>query len=202
MSQLNFEQFEGMPSEFLNTLTEKELFETLESGKDAQQKPSQQQNPAPEARQQFFETATDQPQNQNTNVKAGEIISGELAVDLANRIIPVLMALGIERFAGVKVPKKSFELTAGEKSILAPILDRCLSSLNISFENPWVALMTSAAFIYGSKGIDVLNNPELQTPVKKAKETVINKAREANPAPTGQSTRKPGETRGRKPKNF
>ena len=204
--QMKIEDFENMPNEFLETISEKDLFETLNTGKDAQQKSASNSNPAPEAKENNFFEGTDTAENfntggpENTNIKADEIISGELATELLNRILPVLLSLGVERFLNIKAPKKSFELTAGEKNTIAPILDKCLSKLNISFENPFIALGLSLSFVYGSKIIDVANNPELAKNVKQSAQKVNNAA---NPAPVGKGyTRKPGETRGRKPKQV
>ena len=203
MNQLNFENFEGMPSEFLDTISEKELFETLESGQDAQQKPKQAQNPAPENKENnFFNDQQGPPPPNGTNLNASQIVSGELAVELLNRILPVLLAIGVERFLGIKAPKKNFELTAAEKSTISPILDKCLSELNVNFENPFVALALSFGFIYGSKVINVANDPDLEKAIAKPKQNVSKAASAANPAPTGKSTRKAGETRGRKPKSI
>lgn len=203
MNQLKFEEFENMPSKFLDTVSEKEFFSELEQAPAAQKK--HEPNPAPESKQNFFSEETAGPsfegQNNSTNVKAGDIVSGELATELLNRILPVLLSLGVERFLGYKAPKKNFELTAAEKNTIAPIIDQCLSKLNINFENPFIALGLSMSFIYGSKIIDIANNPELQAQVKKSKEVVNKATAESIPRPAG-STRKPGETRGRKPKQI
>lgn len=201
MNQLKLEEFEQMPTEFLDTISEKEFLNELGSAPQAQQK--HEPNPAPESKPHFNPFESDAPPmgSQNTNVKAGEIISGELATELLNRILPVLLSIGVERFLGYKAPKKNFELTAAEKSTISPIIDQCLSKLNISFENPYVALALSMSFIYGSKVIDIANNPELQAQVKKGKEVVNKATAESIPRPAN-STRKPGETRGRKPKQV
>lgn len=206
MSQLSLSEFENMPSEFLDTISEKEFFNELENNNAAQQKAPANQNPAPESKNSFLDIDSPQPepgpmQSQGTSVKAGDIVSGELATELLNRILPVLLSIGVERFLGYKAPKKNFELTAAEKSTISPIIDQCLSKLDINFENPFIALGLSMSFIYGSKIIDIANNPDLQAQIKKGKE-VVNKATAENiPRPAG-STRKPGETRGRKPKSI
>ena len=206
--QLKLEDFENIPSELLETVSENDFFQTLNSGQDAQQKAQAPKNPAPEVKEenffsqsQNFEMPGEAAEPGKTNVKADEIISGELATELLNKILPVLLSLGVERFLNIKAPKKNFELTASEKSTISPILDKCLSTLNISFENPFIALGLSLSFVYGSKIIDVANNPELAKTVKQSAAKVTNAS---NPAPTGKAgtTRKPGETRGRKPKNV
>jgi hypothetical protein len=204
--QLKLEDFENIPSELLETVSENDFFQTLNSGQDAQQKAQAPENPAPKVKEdnffnqnQPFDMPGEGQEPGKTNVKADEIISGELATELLNKILPVLLSLGVERFLNIKAPKKNFELTASEKSTISPILEKCLSNLNISFENPFIALGLSLSFVYGSKIIDVANNPDLAKTVKQSAAKVTNAS---NPAPTSKAgtTRKPGETRGRKPK--
>jgi hypothetical protein len=199
MNQMKIEDFENVPNEFLDTISETQLFNELESGK-SEQKTAYNPNPAPEAKENnIFDNLNDTqpPPPGATNLNANEIISGELAAELLSKIMPVLLSLGIDRFMGIKAPKKSFEMNAAEKNTIAPIIDNCLAKMNISFENPFIALGLSLSFIYGSKIIEVSNNPDLVKTVKKSAEKVQNAV---NPA--GKGTRKPGETRGRKPKNV
>jgi hypothetical protein len=200
MAQLSINEFEKTPSELLDVISENELFSALNSDSEAQTKAKAPENPAPEQAPEpdFFNQPPPPPGA--TNLNASEIVSGELATELLNRIIPVLLTIGVERFLGVKAPRKHFELTAAEKNTISPILDQCLAKMNISFENPFIALGLSLSFVYGSKIIDVANNPELSKVTKQSAQKVqreVNK--EYNPAAKG-STRKPGETRGRKPK--
>ena len=74
-----------------------------------------------------------------------------------------------------------------------------------------MALALSMGFFYGSKFIDIANNPDLQKATEKVKKEaktasiVMTAPAEAGKGPQigtrGQVlTRKPGETRGRKPK--
>jgi hypothetical protein len=79
-------------------------------------------------------------------------------------------------------------------------------------ENPYYALLISLSFIYGSKALEVANNPDLAKPIKKAAEKVKKVANVVNRPPANDEinvkfatpnytgTRKAGETRGRKPK--
>lgn len=208
--QMKIEQFTEIPNEFLETLDDSTFLR--EMGNEEQAAASQQQaqqvrtNPAPEIKpESFFEPqpqpGLDSPTGQgSTNVKASEIVSGELAIDILDKFIPVIMVMGAAKILGKEVPKKQFSLSASEKSILAPILTKCMDRLNINFENPFMALAVSAGFIYGSKLIEVANDETL-----KAVEKVKTTASQAHPDPQRNagprlSTRKPGETRGRKPK--
>jgi hypothetical protein len=201
MQQYKLTELEGMPTEFLEEITDKDFFNQLDGGPPAAKteqktafKPEPPQTPTEAGPLNPIAGSGEGANNSNVNVK--EIISGELATDLINRILPVILALNARKFMDLDVNKKQFELTAGEKSTIAPIMDKCLAQLNINFENPFIALGMSFAFIYGSKFIDVANNPEVQ----KVSAKVVKKAGESHPAIKGQSTRKEGETRGRKKK--
>ncbi len=213
--QLNFNELENTPVDFLEEITDREFLKNLADDTDATPNPQKQARPAieinPEGPAQESAAAINPEGPQNTNVNAREIISGELATDLMDKILPVIVSIVARKFMDIEVPKKQFTLTASEKSTIAPIMDKCLATLNISFENPFYALLASLAFIYGSKVIDVANNPEFAQATKKVTKVSKETHRPQDPQPAGfgagnvgsrgqQLTRKAGETRGRKPK--
>jgi len=134
-----------------------------------------------------------------TNVKAGDLISGELAAEMLDKVGSVLAIYGAKQFLGLQINRNAFKLSASEKNTLAPILDKCLASLDVSFENPWIALVMSVSVIYGTKFLEVTNNPEMAQPLKKAAKVATKQAAAVH-SENFVSTRKPGETRGRKPK--
>lgn len=185
---------------FLTEVTEDSFLKAMEEGKAGEN--AKAANPAPvEAPEKIFETSNplpggpQQPTGQN-NVNMGAVLSGEVAVGLFDNIAPVLFSIALRKFTDINVNKSAFKLTAAEKSQLTPLVDRVLAEVNINFENPFIALGVSIAFIYGSKTIEVMNSPEAEQSKKKPQP----RQEGSNPAPV--STRKPGETRGRKPKNF
>jgi hypothetical protein len=213
MSQMKITEFQEIPSDFLEEITEKSFLSEMGNEEQAAKATDQPRvNPAPEQKQTqnpFSSQGPPQIDGENmgdfgkTNVKASEIVSGELGVDILDKIFQVILVVGSRQLLGKEVPKKQFALNASEKNILAPILEKCMNQLNINFDNPFVALAVSAGFIYGSKMIEVANDETIPNAVKKVKQA----AEKAHPNPqqsTGGyiSTRKVGETRGRKKKGV
>jgi hypothetical protein len=213
--QLNFNELENTPVDFLEEITDKEFLRNIADDNDATPNPQKKARPAieinPDGPPQESAAAFNPIGPENTNVNAREIISGELATDLMDKILPVIVSIVARKFMDLEVPKKQFQLTASEKSTIAPIMDKCLSTLNISFENPFYALLASLTFIYGSKVIDIANNPEFTQAAKKVTKATKDAHRPENPQPAGFGsgnvgsrgqalTRKAGETRGRKAK--
>ena len=208
MTQTNLDELLKTDSTFLEDITDRDFIARLngqESATNTQKTAIPADNPFTGPTEENAGGINPNGPDQ-TKVNVRDIVSGELATDLMDKILPVILSLAANRFLDMDVPKKNFTLTASEKSTIAPILDKCLSTLNISFENPFIALAMSLSFIYGSKFIDVANNPEMQKAVTKVKKQTAN-AHAPAPAATGPNvgsrgqalTRKAGETRGRKP---
>jgi hypothetical protein len=201
----------NIPNEFLDNITIKEnvFFDTLDgvaSDTTAPQFKADLNSPLNLSEGPAHEQGPS-PINPNTEINLQSIVSGELAVNLMNSFIPVILCYGARQFMDLDINKKAFSLNAAERNTLAPILDRCLAQMNVSFENPWNALIISMATIYGGKFFEAVNDPELSTQVKKSGAKVAAKVQasvtgtnDGGPV-TFNSTRKPGETRGRKPKN-
>jgi hypothetical protein len=204
-------ELELTPSEFLTEITDKAFFAEIQDDKQATPTPTPTPDQQRANRPNNEQTATPEQNplsGDKTNLNLKDVLSGELGAEMYSKVISVLCVILTRRFLDIDVPKRQFEFTAGEKSTLAPILEKCLGQLNIDFENPWFALLASTLFITGSKVLDIANNPEFQ----RAKSAVETKAKESHPAPaatrrdsTGRArplTRKEGERRGRKPINF
>ena len=164
-----FSELENLPTEFMTELTEREFLSELSGTKldaGANTQKSAVSNPLfsdPDpiiSESPLGSGPVPMPDGAGARVNVKEIVSGELAIELLDKLLPVLLSMGSERFLNMSVPKKAFQLNASEKNTLAPLMDKCLSQLNINFENPFIALALSAGFIYGSKFIEVSNNPE------------------------------------------
>lgn len=204
----------SLPNEFLEDITvrETEFFNTLDGVASETTAPQFKAQASPEIETPIQGIPSPQIGTQGqTDLNIQSIVSGELAVNLMNSFIPVIAVYGARQFLDLDVNKKAFQLTAAEKSTLAPILDKCLAQLNVSFENPWNALIISMATIYGSKFFEAINDPEISQPIKKAAAKVKEKtaaavSQDQGPVtfatPNYKSQRKQGETRGRKPKGF
>lgn len=97
-------------------------------------------------------TITNNP-TQPASVTLGSMIEGKLAVELADALLPSLLVSGLY-FAGIKLRKTEIQLTAKEKEVITPVLQECLNSVNINFNNPWKALFVTLTVIYGAKIVE------------------------------------------------
>jgi len=104
-----------------------------------------------------------QPQ-QGQQIKAGNLITGQMAVTLLDLILPVACVLLIEKINGRKINKKWLQATADEKKILEPALQNYLNSINFNVESPLNALLITVAMIYGTKTIEVMNTAQSAAP--------------------------------------
>lgn len=87
------------------------------------------------------------------SVSVGGLVDGKLAVELMDATLPSLMVFLLYKI-GMKLRKSDLQLTEKEKNTLSPIMQKCLESLMINFNNPWVALSVSILTIYGAKIIE------------------------------------------------
>ena len=94
------------------------------------------------------------PIGAGSSVSIGQLVQGKIAVDMMDAIIPAALVLAFYKF-GIETKKSQYQLTQGEKNTLAPIMDACLSSINLNFNSPWTTLAVTLAFIYGGKAIEV-----------------------------------------------
>jgi hypothetical protein len=89
-----------------------------------------------------------------TNLNLGEIISPKQATELLD--IVAVMALSITfKFAKIPVQKSEIKATAAEKNTIEPIIKKVLDAMNVSFDNPFSALMVALATVYGSKAVEI-----------------------------------------------
>lgn len=84
------------------------------------------------------------------SVSVGGMVDPKLAVNLMDAVLPSLLVLLLFKL-GVKLRKSELQLTEKEKDTIAPILNKCLDTLMIHFDNPWTALIVTLITIYGSK---------------------------------------------------
>jgi hypothetical protein len=114
------------------------------------------------------------PGTPTTTVKVGEMFEGKFAVDMLDALLPALLVV-VLRMMKLTVRKSEMQLTESEKKTLAPVLQNCLNTLNLDFNNPWVALSVTAGIIYGSK---VLEKGAVGWLDKKAMEPIKEKAKQ------------------------
>lgn len=90
------------------------------------------------------------PQPGQASVSLGGLVQAELAVNLMDAILPAAMVAGFYAL-GVKLRKSELQLTQTEKNTLVPIVQKCLDTMLMNFNNPWNALGAALVIIYGSK---------------------------------------------------
>lgn len=90
-------------------------------------------------------------------LKAGNLITGEMAVNFADMIIPTILVMVIKKGMDKTVSKRSFALTSTEKDTIKPVLQNYLNSINFTVDNPLNALLLTLGMIYGMKVIEVVN---------------------------------------------
>lgn len=83
----------------------------------------------------------------------GSLLEGKMAVDIMDALIPGLIVVLFHALK-VTVKKSAFQLSAKEKDTLAPIVQKCLDSINLNFNSPWTVLAVTLVVFYGSKGIE------------------------------------------------
>lgn len=86
----------------------------------------------------------------NNAVPVGNLVDGALATELLDALLPALLVVALKALK-LEIKKTDLQLTAKEKSTLAPLVKACLDSLFLNFNSPWVALGFSATIIYGAK---------------------------------------------------
>lgn len=84
------------------------------------------------------------------SVSLGGMMQGEWAVNIMDALLPAAMVAGFYAM-GLKLRKSELQLTEKEKQTIAPIMQKCLDSVLLNFNNPWNALAITVIAIYGGK---------------------------------------------------
>jgi hypothetical protein len=85
-----------------------------------------------------------------SSVSLGGMVQGEWAVAMMDSILPSLLVAAMYA-GGIKLRKSEMQMTEKERSTVAPIMQKCLDSILLNFDNPWSALALTLGFIYGGK---------------------------------------------------
>lgn len=91
--------------------------------------------------------------NGGSTVSLGSIVEARLCLEIIDSLIPAALVL-IFHAAKITLNKSVFQLTAKEKDTLSPVLQKCLESINLNFDSPWIALSVTAGAIYLSKIVE------------------------------------------------
>jgi hypothetical protein len=150
-------------------------------------------------------------QQQSQMLNAGSLIDDQTAVNLFDTVLPTIVSAVLKKVKGRNIPVSRFQLKAGERETLKPVLKGYLNSINFNVDNPFNALLLVCAVLYGPKVIDVLNEPvpippvvtpaPKQTPLKPMAASTFQQPGQAAKAPrkgTFSSTNQPARP-GRKP---
>jgi hypothetical protein len=89
----------------------------------------------------------------SASVSLGGMVQGEWAVNIMDALLPAAMVAGFYAL-GMKLRKSELQLTQSEKNTIAPIMQKCLDSILLNFNNPWNALAVTIGAIYGGKLVE------------------------------------------------
>lgn len=86
----------------------------------------------------------------SNSVAVGELINGKFLTDIMDALLPALLVV-LAYAIGMQIKKSELQLTEKEKNTLAPLVQKCVDTLMINFNNPWTALGVSMLVLYGAK---------------------------------------------------
>jgi hypothetical protein len=95
----------------------------------------------------------------NTNI--ANLITGKLAVQIADVVFPALIVIAVEQFSNANVKKSELKLSANEREMLEPLFDAYMKSINIQVDNPLSALLIGLGIVYGTKAIEIIGKADL-----------------------------------------
>lgn len=116
----------------------------------------------------------------NNAVPIGGMIDGGLATELMDALLPSLL-VALMAALGAEMKKTDLQLTAKEKSTIAPLMQRCLDQLMVNFQSPFAALGVTLVVIYGAK---VTEKGIVQIIDKKAARAAARKSEQSQPVQT------------------
>lgn len=91
-------------------------------------------------------------------IKAGDIISANIVMEVLNIVIPKMIATAVKVIAKKNVTTRQLSATQAEKETIQPVLQNYLDSVHFKL-SPLNALIITLAAVYGAKTIDILNAP-------------------------------------------
>lgn len=145
---MNFEKLKNIPESMLTEVTE--MPEHLK------EKPTPIEEALKGAEHTKIQTESTQPtttpivETPKGGTSVGSLVGGEMALNLLDAVLPGLIVAGFHAM-NVQLAKSDMQLTAKEKEVIAPVLQKCLDTININFNNPWVMLGVTTGIVYGGK---------------------------------------------------
>ena len=96
-----------------------------------------------------FERKDGEPQT----INLANFLSPELMVEGIDNLIPLLFVYGASAFK-ISVQKKQLQLSPKEKETILPLVEACLTEMNVLIKSPFIALGIMLAIFYGSKMVE------------------------------------------------
>lgn len=130
----------------------------------------------------------------NNGTKLGDLVNGDIAINVFEIILPPLMVLIIKKVKNKDVLREVFLLNDTERKQLSPVLDNFLKHINLDFSNPVTAFIVTVVLIYGVKGVDAINDttPHKTTRRKKAEADATDLPYEDEPVKQKRKAHKDG----------
>lgn len=92
-----------------------------------------------------------------TKVALSDLIAGKTLVNSFDKIMGVLVCLGVNNFTDYKLKPSEMAATPDEKKILEPAISGLAKKLKLDFSNPWIAVTVCVVAVYGSKVAERIN---------------------------------------------
>lgn len=91
-------------------------------------------------------------------VKVSSLVTGEKAVRIVDFVFPALFILILKNITGREVEKSRLQATKDERELLAPVVHDYLESISLEL-TPLNALLICLGVVYGTKTIEIMNEP-------------------------------------------
>jgi hypothetical protein len=105
----------------------------------------------------------EEPNFESGKVALSDLLPADTLIVVLDKIMSIVLPLGINKLAGTKLKPSDFKLTADEKKTLKPALEAAARTIPINFSNPWVALAFVGVAVYGAKAVGHINFDNLDT---------------------------------------
>lgn len=162
-------QFLNQESDFLNDIAKNEEGRQPDPPKPPADNPNyrDESNEPPRPNNNAGGTTGAAP-NQGQNLNLGSVLGSKSVVLFLDNTIPLVLTLAAKYAFDIKIKKSALQMTAPEKASIEPIMQECLKTININFDNPWNALLIAFAGIYGSKAAEIMSNEMDKEPTAKS----------------------------------
>jgi len=110
------------------------------------------------------------------------LIDPEQATYLIDAVLTASIIFAVNRFMQKRLTRSQVAMSEKDKKFIAPLIGKCLRSINLNIENPWSALALGLGIVYGSKVVPAV----LETKSFAPKESGSIEQTEAEPPKRGR----------------